>query len=171
MPHTPTAPLRACLLSNGRYTVMTRETGSGFSHWRSLAITRWRDDPTADLLGSYVLIGDRQTHDGWSVTAQPLGAHRRKYTMQLAHGYVRFAVQRHGIASSLAIAVTQDVDGEIRRLTLHNRRDAACDLDVTSYTELVLGSMAADAIDSGRAAAMLDTLVRLSNPAAETATA
>ena len=32
-------------------------------------------------------------------------------------------------------------------------------------------AMAADAIDTGRAAAMLDTLVRLSNPAAETATA
>ena len=56
-----------------------------------------------------------------------------------------FDAQRGAIASSLAIAVAQDVDADVRRLTLHNRRDAARDLDVTSYAELVLGSMAADA--------------------------
>ena len=44
MPASPTARY-ACLLSNGRYTVMTRDAGSvnGAS-----AVTRWRDDPTAD---------------------------------------------------------------------------------------------------------------------------
>jgi len=145
MPHPPTAAPRACLLSNGRYTVMTRDTGSGFSQWRNLAVTRWRDDPTADLMGSYVLVRDHGTHDCWSVTAQPLGANRRAHTMRLAGGSVRFDAQRGAIASSLAIAVAQDVDGDVRRLMLHNRRDAACDLDVTSYAELVLGSMAADA--------------------------
>jgi len=142
MPHPPTAAPRACLLSNGRYTVMTRDTGSGFSQWRNLAVTRWRDDPTADLMGSYVLVRDHGTHDCWSVTAQPLGANRRAHTMRLAGGSVRFDAQRGAIASSLAIAVAQDVDGDVRRLMLHNRRDAACDLDVTSYAELVLGSMA-----------------------------
>jgi cyclic beta-1,2-glucan synthetase len=145
MPHSPLAPLRACLLSNGRYTVMTRDTGSGFSHWRNIAVTRWRDDPTADMLGSYVLVRDHGAHDCWSVTAQPLGESLGDHAMRLADGCVQFDAQRGAIASSLAIAVAQDVDGEVRRLTLHNQRDSACDLDVTSYAELVLGSMAADA--------------------------
>jgi len=36
------------LLSNGSYTVLLTDAGSGFSHWRDLAVTRWREDPTSD---------------------------------------------------------------------------------------------------------------------------
>jgi cyclic beta-1,2-glucan synthetase len=37
---------RTHLLSNGRYSVMVTAAGSGFSRWRDLAVTRWREDPT-----------------------------------------------------------------------------------------------------------------------------
>ena len=42
------------LLSNGRYTVMLTAAGSGYSRWRNLGITRWREDSTRDDWGSYI---------------------------------------------------------------------------------------------------------------------
>src|SRR5512144_1063376 len=71
--HPSVVPLRACLMSNGRYTVMTRDTGSGFSRWRDSAVTRWREDPSADRLGTYLAVRNRATGATWSATAQPLG--------------------------------------------------------------------------------------------------
>ena len=42
---------RTQLLSNGRYSVMLTSAGSGYSRWRDLAITRWREDLTLRQLG------------------------------------------------------------------------------------------------------------------------
>src|SRR4029453_16868500 len=36
------------LLSNGRYSVMVTTAGSGYSRWRHLSVTRWREDTTRD---------------------------------------------------------------------------------------------------------------------------
>ena len=35
------------LLSNGRYHVMVTNAGGGYSRWKDLAVTRWREDATA----------------------------------------------------------------------------------------------------------------------------
>ncbi len=40
------------LMSNGRYSVMVTATGSGYSRWNDMAITRWQPDPTEDRLGT-----------------------------------------------------------------------------------------------------------------------
>ncbi len=50
-PHDATP--RTQLLSNGRYAVMLTAAGSGYSRWRGIAITRWREDPTRDCWGMY----------------------------------------------------------------------------------------------------------------------
>ena len=53
-----TAALATHLLSNGRYAVMLTAAGSGYSRWRGLAVTRWREDATCDDWGSYVFLRD-----------------------------------------------------------------------------------------------------------------
>ena len=46
------------LLSNGRYAVMLTGAGSGYSRWRDLAVTRWREDATCDDWGSFIFLRD-----------------------------------------------------------------------------------------------------------------
>ena len=36
------------LLSNGRYHVMVTNAGGGYSRWKDIAVTRWREDSTCD---------------------------------------------------------------------------------------------------------------------------
>jgi len=144
-PHPSPPALRACLLSNGRYTIMTRDRGSGFSQWRNLAITRWREDATADMLGSYVLIRDRHSGIAWSPTLQPLGAPDDSGSFTLIDGRAEYATTRDGMDATLTITVAEDRDCEMRRLALRNTGSVARELDITSYAELVLGSATADA--------------------------
>ena len=58
-PHDPMP--RTHLLSNGRYAVMITAAGAGYSRWRDLAVTRWREDVTCDACGQYVFLRDFAT--------------------------------------------------------------------------------------------------------------
>ncbi|HLV84978.1 MAG TPA: glucoamylase family protein, partial [Devosia sp.] len=60
------------LLSNGRYAVMLTAAGAGYSRWRDIAITRWREDATRDNWGSFIMLRDIQSGNVWSAGAQPV---------------------------------------------------------------------------------------------------
>src|SRR5207253_293169 len=64
---SPNDPVpRTHLLSNGHYAVMITAAGSGYSRWRDLAITRWREDVTRDAYGQYLFLRDENSGDVWS---------------------------------------------------------------------------------------------------------
>ena len=49
------------LLSNGRYYSMITNSGSGYSRWKDIAVTRWREDASLDNTGIFCYIqGPRQ---------------------------------------------------------------------------------------------------------------
>ena len=68
-PDTPLPEVH--LLSNGSYHVMATHAGGGYSRWRDLAVTRWREDATCDTHGTFVYLRDRATGAYWSTTYQP----------------------------------------------------------------------------------------------------
>ena len=55
-PHTLTP--RAHLLSNGSLSVMVTNAGAGYTRWRDVAVTRWREDSTVDGWGSFCYLRD-----------------------------------------------------------------------------------------------------------------
>jgi cellobiose phosphorylase len=59
------------LLSNGRYHVMVTSAGGGYSRWRDLALTRWREDATCDNWGSFCYVRDVASGNLWSTGYQP----------------------------------------------------------------------------------------------------
>jgi cellobiose phosphorylase len=59
------------LLSNGRYHVVISTAGGGYSRWRDVAVTRWREDSTRDCWGTFVYLRDVTTGKYWSTTYQP----------------------------------------------------------------------------------------------------
>jgi cyclic beta-1,2-glucan synthetase len=64
---------RTHLLSNGRYAVMMTAAGSGYSRWRDLAVTRWREDVTCDSWGTYVFLRDVRSGEVSAISAQRSG--------------------------------------------------------------------------------------------------
>ncbi|MEO6548969.1 MAG: glucoamylase family protein, partial [Ferruginibacter sp.] len=54
------------LLSNGRYHVMVTNAGGGYSRWKNIAVTRWREDSTCDDWGNFCYIRDVDNNAFWS---------------------------------------------------------------------------------------------------------
>ena len=143
-PSSASTSRRLCLLSNGAYSVMLSDSGSGFSRWRDLSVTRWREDITCDHWGSYLLLRDEDSGQAWSATQQPFGATPQDCAVNFSAGLAEFVRRDDALESTLEIAVAGDADIELRRLTLSNHGAKPRTLSVTSYTELVMGPADAD---------------------------
>jgi cyclic beta-1,2-glucan synthetase len=145
--HTPASPTpEVHLMSNGHYSVAISNAGGGYSRWRDLAVTRWREDATRDCWGVFIYLRDPASGEFWSASYQP--------TLRLPEGYeVTFAGataefrQRHGdLEIRTEVCVSADDDVEFRRVTLanHSNREERF-LELTSYAEVVLAVPGADA--------------------------
>ena len=132
------------LLSNGSYSGMLGTSGAGYSQWHDLAVTRWREDPTGDGWGSYLLLRDEDSGKVWSASLQPYGHRTPDDTVVFDAGRASFGRRHHSLHSVLDVAVAKDADIELRRLTLSNHGDRTRTFSLTSYAELVLGPIGAD---------------------------
>ena len=133
------------LLSNGRYHVMISNAGAGYSRWKDLAVTRWREDPTRDCWGNYCYIRDVAKQSFWSATYQPTLKTPATYEAIFQQARAEFRRQDGDIDSHTEIAVSPEDDIELRRVTLTNRSRRRRTIDVTSYAEVVIATPAADA--------------------------
>jgi cyclic beta-1,2-glucan synthetase len=144
VPSATSAIPSAHLLSNGHYAVMMTGAGSGYSSWRNMAVTRWREDVTRDNWGSYIYLRDVATGKVWSAGYQPTVIEPDNYQVIFAEDRVRITRTDGAIISSLEVVVSPEDDAEIRRLSLTNNAETACEIDITSYAEVVLASFTAD---------------------------
>lgn len=132
------------LLSNGRYSVMLTAAGSGYSSWQNMAVTRWREDVSRDPWGSYLYLRDVETGYVWSAGYQPTAAIPDDYDAVFVEDRARIVRCDGDISCHLEVVVSPEDDAEIRRLSLTNNGSEPREIEVTSYAEIVLTTMAAD---------------------------
>jgi cellobiose phosphorylase len=143
-PHTPVPEVQ--LLSNGRYHVMITNAGGGYSRWKDIAVTRWREDGTCDNWGSFCYIRDVVSGVLWSTAHQPVLKTSKQYEAIFSEGRAEFRRRDEDIDTHTEIAVSPEDDIELRRITLTNRSKSRRTIEVTSYAEVVLASPAADTL-------------------------
>ncbi|HTL60005.1 MAG TPA: glucoamylase family protein [Nitrospira sp.] len=141
-PHEATP--RTHLLSNGRYAVMLTGAGSGYSRWRDIAVTRWREDATRDCWGSYIFLRDTHTGYVWSAGYQPSGVEADDYEVSFSEERAEFIRRDGDWSTTLEVVVSSEDDAEVRRISVTNAGAEARDVAITSYAELSLTSQAAD---------------------------
>ncbi len=141
-PHTAAPQIQ--ILSNGRYSVMLTNAGSGYSRWNELSVTRWREDRTLDDWGSYIYLRDTQANRIWSAAYQPTRVEPDAYAANFSEDRVEFVRRDRTIATTTEILVSAESDAEVRRVSLANMGGMRRDVEVTSYAEIVLGPGAAD---------------------------
>src|SRR5438094_863545 len=134
------------LLSNGRYHVAISNAGGGYSRWKGLAITRWREDATCDCWGAFLYLRDVTTGDFWSAAYQPTLRATKNYEAIFTQARAEFR-QRHGsLELHTELSVSPEDDVELRRVTLTNHSSAARTIELTSYAEVVLATQAAQQV-------------------------
>ena len=124
---------------------MITAAGSGYSRWRDIAVTRWRDDTTSDDTGSYIFLRDVASGHGWSAAFQPSGVEPESYTVSFADDHAEFVRRDGAIETRLDVRVSPKDQAEFRRVSLTNHDVTTLDIDVTSYVEVVLATAASDA--------------------------
>jgi len=143
-PNTPIPEVQ--LLSNGRYHVMITNAGGGYSRWKDIAVTRWREDSTCDNWGTFCYIRDVTSGEFWSTAYQPTLKQSKNYEVIFSEGRAEFRRRDHDFDTHTEIVVSPEDDIELRRIRITNGSGTRRTIDVTSYAEVVLASSASDAL-------------------------
>ena len=141
---TPSIP-EVHLLSNGNYHVVISSAGGGYSRWRDLAVTRWREDGTRDCWGTFLYLRDHSTGEFWSPAYQPTLRETKRCEAIFTPARAEFRQHHAGLEVHVEMCVSPEDDIELRRLTITNRSSVTRIIEVTTYAEVVLAPQAADA--------------------------
>ena len=134
------------LLSNGRYHVAISNAGGGYSRWRDLAVTRWREDATRDCWGTYIYLRDVETGEFWSAAYQPTRHATKNYEAIFTQARAEFRQRHADLDIHAELCVSPEDDVELRRITLTNLSSIERTIELTSYAEVVLAPQAAEEI-------------------------
>ncbi len=145
--HSPDTPApEVQLLSNGRYHVMVTNAGGGYSRWKDMAVTRWREDTTCDNWGTFCYLRDVASGEFWSAAYQPALKRADPYEAIFSEARAEFRCRHSEFDTHTEIAVSPEDDIELRRIRITNRSRTRRAIEVTSYAEVVLASPASDAL-------------------------
>ena len=133
------------LLSNGKYHLMITSAGGGYSRWKDLGITRWREDSTRDHWGAFCYIRDLETNELWSTTYQPTLKKPDQYETIFSQGRAEFRRRDKDVECHTEIVVSPEDDIEIRRIRISNHAATNKVIEVTSYSEVVIALPITDA--------------------------
>ena len=132
------------LLSNGSYTVMITAACAGYSTWRDLDITRWREDATRDCWGQFYYVRDLSDESLWSIGIQPLPKTADECASEFHPDRAEFRRWDGDVETSCVVCVVPDADAEVRAVTLVNHGCRPREFELTSYAEVCLNDRKAD---------------------------
>lgn len=132
------------MLTNGRYSVVLRSHGGGYSNWDGTAITRWRDDLLRDQHGSFLFLRRAGEADWFSTTARPAPDPRATYRCRMQAERVLFETTWPDLRACTTVWVSPEDDCELRQIELCNTGDAPLPLDLVSCFEATLAPQRGD---------------------------
>ncbi|TVR79983.1 MAG: glycosyltransferase 36 [Chitinophagaceae bacterium] len=136
------SPPRLHTLSNGSFSAMITHAGTGYSNSKGIVINAWKPDSTIDPLGLFFYIKDMESNKYWSAMHQPVKRKPDRYDSWFHNGKVVCSRVDEWIETTTEICVSPDHQIELRKLTFTNYSDRKRILEVTSYAEVVLNTLA-----------------------------
>ena len=131
------------VISNGQYTVLLNDRGSGFSRYKNIMLGRYRKI-SADHYGCYLYIRNLATDKLWCNTYAPLDVMPESYHVSFASDKISYLRVDDGIETKTEVTVLKDRSAEVRRITFTNSSGRDADLELTTYGEVVLAPSADD---------------------------
>ncbi|MBI5076360.1 MAG: cyclic beta 1-2 glucan synthetase [Nitrospirae bacterium] len=143
-PNTPMPEVQ--LLSNGRYQAVVTNAGGGYSRWKDLSVTRWREDTTCDSWGTFCYLRDVASGKFWSTAYQPTLKRADTYEAIFTDARAEFRRRDFDYDMHTEIVVSPEDDIELRRTRITNSAKTRRTIDITSYAEVVVAPSASDAL-------------------------
>ncbi len=137
---------------NEKYAGLISHTGGGFSFFespRDNRISRMRYNCLPwDRPGRYVIIKDTASKDYWSLSWAPtIDRNYDHYECRHGQGYTKIKTEIFGIRGEITYFVPEDISCEIWRVKLTNLSNQSRNLEIYSFTELMMGNALNDIIN------------------------
>ncbi|KAF0091773.1 MAG: glycosyltransferase [Fusobacteria bacterium] len=135
---------KAHILTNGNYSIMITDRGTGYSKNKLMAVTRWRMDSALDSYGMFFFLKNVDNDTIWSATYAPLNTKPDNYEVIFMADKATYLRRDEDIETKTEVLAASGENAEIRRLSITNKGDKTCNIEVTSYSEIVLASQETD---------------------------
>jgi cellobiose phosphorylase len=139
-----TGPLRAHLLGHGELSTLVTAAGTGFMTWRGLDVHRFREDAVLEAGGIFLYLRDLSGGEVWSSAYQPTRRKPDQYNAAFSNDRVEFHRRDGDIETVTEIGVSPEHPAEVRRVTVTNHGSTPREIELTTYTEVVLADRNAD---------------------------
>ncbi len=120
----------AHFLSNGSYTVMLTQYGTGYSMGRGRMVARWESDVLRRAPGIHIYIKNTETGAVWSAAFLPTCLQADAEQVQFEPHKASFYRKVGDIETTLDICVSPECDMEVRNLDIRNNGTKAINLMV-----------------------------------------
>jgi cyclic beta-1,2-glucan synthetase len=134
------------LLSNGSYSLMVTNSGSGYSKKDDMTIYRWREDVTLDSSGMFFYIKNINSNEYWSAAYEPCKNEGEDYQVIFSLDKAEFKRKDGNLITHTEIGVSSEDDAEVRRITITNHSEHTRVVEITSYCEVTLAPYNADVV-------------------------
>ncbi|MCM0650836.1 cyclic beta 1-2 glucan synthetase [Clostridium swellfunianum] len=134
------------LLSNGAYSIMLTNSGSGYGKLNDMTVYRWREDLTLDNTGMFFYIKNLNSNEYWSASYEPCKQEGEGYEVIFSLDKAEFKRKDGGLSTHTEIAVSQEDNAEVRKLSITNHSEHIRTVEVTSYCEVTLAPYNADIV-------------------------
>ncbi|MFA6808514.1 MAG: glucoamylase family protein, partial [Eubacteriales bacterium] len=135
---------RTSYLSNRDYSVMLTLSGSGYSKFNDIYISRWREDATVESFGTYLYLQNLNSGNVWSATYKPCSTKGDDYKVTCYPNMTNYYRKDGNIVTQTEIFISPENPVEIRKVSLTNLSQYYRDIELTSYFEVVLDNLLAD---------------------------
>lgn len=132
------------LLSNGSYSVMVTNGGSGYSKHNDVAVARWKQTSHGGGTGFFIYVQNINSNNVWSATYEPFNVEPEEYRVVFSPDKAEFIRTDGNIETHTQIVVSPEDNAEVRTVTLTNNSQHYRVVEVTSYLETVLTHPDAD---------------------------
>lgn len=132
------------MLTNGRYAVVLRSHGGGYSSWQGTGVSRWRDDLLRDQHGQFLFLRREGEAEWFSATARPAPDPRASYHCRMQAERVLFEARWPDLRSCTTVWVSQEDDCELRQVELCNTGHEPMQLELASCFEATLAPQRSD---------------------------
>lgn len=134
------------ILSNGSYSVMISNSGSGYSKKDDMTVYRWREDVTSDSSGLFFYIKNINSNEYWSAAYEPCKDEGDEYEVIFSLDKAEFKRKDGNLLTHTEIAVSNEDNAEVRRISITNHSEHTRIVEVTSYCEITLAPYNADIV-------------------------
>lgn len=130
----------AHFLSNGSYTVMLTQYGTGYSMFRGNMINRWYSDTLRSAPGIHIYLKDLDSGAVWSAAMLPTCLRADQDRAVFEPHKAAFKRETGDIETTLEICVSPECDMEVRNLEIVNKAASAANLAVyCAYSPVLYG--------------------------------